>query len=42
MNKITFKTENGKHTVTVNGNKCIFDSFDDAWNYIVIRKAFNI
>ena len=32
--------ENGKHIVTVNGNKCIFDSWDDAWGYIVFRRTF--
>ncbi len=39
---ITLKTENGKHTVTVNGNKCVFDSWDDAISYIVLRRTFNI
>lgn len=42
MNNITLKTENGKHIVTVNDSKCVFDSFDDAWNYIVYRRTFNI
>ena len=39
MNKITFKTENGKHIVTVNGNKCVFDSYDDAISFIFLRKT---
>lgn len=36
-----FKKENGKYIVTVNGNKCIFDSYEDAFNYIFIRRFIN-
>ena len=42
MNKITFKTENGKHIVKVNGVEKTFSTWNDAWNYIVFRRTFNI
>lgn len=36
----TFKRENGKYVVTVNGSKAVFDIQEDAFNYYLFRKTF--
>jgi hypothetical protein len=42
MAKMTLKTVNGKHIVGVNGKEIVFNTWSDAWNYIMFRRTFNI